>query len=170
MGLTQPGGTEMPTTPEAKALTVDDAKLLKLIVFLLFKKPIGRPKQKPMERLLSEEVLNEIGEIVTPEEPTDVTFEKLSRLEFNGGPLLTVHKTPAHDSGVLEISWLIEDSQIPGGTAAFAAAVGCRLYELVGMPWKLEEDEEDTKGEITFEQVKRLASSFAIRAAEPSVH
>ena len=71
---------------EVAPLAVDDARALKLSVFLLFSQPMNAPKQRPIHKMFSGDVLNEIGEIEMPDEPPDETFDKLSRVEFNGGP------------------------------------------------------------------------------------
>ena len=145
---------------EVRALTVEDARALKLAIAVVF----GKPLRPGLNRLM-----DELGDIDTPHEEFATTIDKVSRLEANQHRLWKVHRIGEKPNVTVEFEWLVDETHIPGGLKTLARALFTRLCKLIGTP--LPDDERvDDADPMSRRQVDQVAASLQIAHPEQSVH
>ena len=145
---------------EVRALTVDDARALKLAIAVAIGEPIT-PGQN--------QLIDELGDVDTPHENFETTLNKLSRLEVNQQRLWKIDQAGKEPERTIEFEWLIDDRHIPGGRTALVRALYIRLCRLIGTP--IPEDERGNDiGTLAKAAIDEIAATVQIGEREQSVH
>ena len=145
---------------EVRALTVDDARALKLAIAVA----IGEPLTPGQNRLI-----DELGDVDTPHEDFETTLDKLSRLEVNQQRLWKIDQAGKEPERTIEFEWLIDETHIPGARTALVRALYIRFCRLIGTP--VPEDERgNNTGTLAKAAIDQIAATVQIGERERSVH
>ncbi|MCY4058556.1 MAG: hypothetical protein OXG44_11195 [Gammaproteobacteria bacterium] len=136
-----------------RALTVDDATVLKLTLFALLER----------YSTFEQSDLDEMNAITpTPSGPADDVMEAVNRVRIDGKAVVRTEVTTEKGEAFYDLQYPFSEDDFPGGPRTVCLALSMRIHELIGMPVPEDERAKTTKEGIDKETINRLAASIEI--------
>ena len=142
-------------------LTTNDASVLKFALAVVLEARLGYSR-KEIEALGTE--------VATPSDGAATLIERLGRLRLNGKPVFKVHNETKKGELYHEFEYLIDESDVPGGSRTVVNALLVRMYELLGTPVPADEREDAENEPAPKAAVDKLAASLALEPRKSVVH
>ena len=142
-----------------RALTVDDAAVLKLTLFALLE------RYSTFER----GELDEMNQIPpTPTGPADEIMNTINRVRVDGKMVVRTERTSDKGKPCYEVQYPFTETDFPGGPRTICLALVLRMQQLIGTPVSDDERNEPTEEDVDQTTINRLAASIEIlEPAEP---
>ena len=136
-----------------RALTADDATVLKLTLFALLERYSAFNRSD----------LDEMNDVTrTPSGPVDKTMETVNRVRIDGKAVVRTERAINNGKPFYELHYPFSEDDFPGGPRTVCLALSLRMQELVGMPVPDDERAEPTEEGVDQATVERLAASIEI--------
>ena len=142
-------------------LTTNDASVLKFALAVVLEGRLGYSR-KQVETLGAE--------VATPSEGAATLLERVERLRLDGKAMFRVYNGEREGEPYHEFEYLIEESDVPGGSRTVVSALLVRMYELLGTPVPADEREDTEEKPATNATVDKLAGSLALEPRKTVVH
>ena len=144
-----------------RALTVDDATVLKLTLFALLERYSTFDRGE----------LDEMNQIPpTPSGPADEIMDAINRVRVDGKTVVRTERTIDKGKPCYEVHYPFAETDFPGGPRTLCLALNLRMQQLVGMPVPDDEREEPTEEGVDQATIDRLAASIEILEPAEPVH
>ena len=144
-----------------RALTADDATVLKLTMFALLE------RYSTMDRLDLDEINSRTP---TPSGPADKIMDAINRVRIDGKPVVRTERTTSNGEPFYDLHYPFAEADFPGGPRTVCLALFVRLHQLVGMPVPYDERDGTTEEGVDKATIDRLAASIEIVEPSEPVH
>lgn len=144
-----------------RALTVEDATVLKLTLFAL------------LERYSTFDCkdLDEMNDLTpTPSSPADEVMDAVNRVRVDGKAVVRTERVIDKGKPFYELHYPFSEDDFPGGPRTVCLALSLRMQQLVGMPAPDDERGGPTEEGVAQTTIDRLAASIEILDAAAAVH
>ena len=144
-----------------RALTTEDATVLKLTLFALLERYSTFKRSD----------LDEMNELTpTPSNPVDDTMEAINRVRIDGKTVVRTERAVDNGKPFYDLHYPFSDDDFPGGARTICLALLVRMQQLVGMPVPEDERGGPTEEGVDQATVDRLAASIEIVEPEEHTH
>ena len=136
-----------------RALSVNDAAVLKLTLFALLERYSTFDRGD----------LDEMNELTpTPPAPADEIMDAINRVRVDGKAVVRTERTIDKGKPFYQLSYPFEANDFPGGARTICLALTMRMQQLVGMPVPDDERDGPTEEGVDEKTIDRLAASIEI--------
>ncbi|MCY4122334.1 MAG: hypothetical protein OXG72_15600 [Acidobacteria bacterium] len=144
-----------------RALTVNDATVLKLTLFALLERYSTFDRGD----------LDEMNELApTPSAPAYEVIDAINRVRIDGNAFVGTERTIDKGKPFYDLHYPFSETDFPGGARTVCLALTVRIHELIGMPVPDDERDGPTEEGVDPATIDQLAASIEIVEPAKTLH